>query len=141
MILKHSDYLFIFNLEVLFEGGGGEYCTKTRRRLCKCRSTVIESSLRLTIPLCPKIAWIFSLYIPRNIISNICIFSILSNVVIHMFRTKKVCGFLKNIMDGCVGGFLFITAKNYLYISNLLLYVNKRKKLFIVTFVIKHYWA
>lgn len=60
---------------------------------------------------------------------------------IHMFRTKRVCGFLKNIMDGCVGGFLFITAKNYLYISNLLLYVNKRKKLFIVTFVIKHYWA
>lgn len=77
-ILNYKDWsksiaiIYLYSILKYFSngGGGGEYCTKTRRRLCKCRSTVIESSLRLTIPLCPKIAWIFSLYIPWNIISN-----------------------------------------------------------------------
>lgn len=46
---------------------------------------------------------------------------------------------LENIMDGFVDGLLFVTAKNYLYISNFLF--NVRKKGFKVTFVKEHNWA
>lgn len=47
---------------------------------------------------------------------------------------------LENIMDGFVDGLLFVTAKNYLYISNLLFNVRKKKG-FKVTFVKEHNWA
>lgn len=113
-------FWWIYSLKYFSNGG---YFTNNGRRLCKWRSKVFgSSSLRLTIALGPKIEYFFSLSFPRT--------SYLLNFVEYCLSCvsyKADVWRLENIMDGFVDGLLFVTAKNYLYISNFLFNVRKKR--------------